>query len=82
MAWMKVTSSPTWSNWPCASSSSSSAKFAAASGDSDTGFFQFPAQQSRGSGNGNLVHRHPSSWLEIMMKISGDSGFRHRPSGN
>ncbi len=35
MAWMKVTSSPTWSNWPCASASSSSEKVAAASGDSE-----------------------------------------------
>src|ERR1017187_1232775 len=35
MAWMKVTSSPTWSNCPFASSSSSSTKVAAASGDSE-----------------------------------------------
>src|ERR1017187_390249 len=35
MVWMKVTSSPTWSSCPFASSSSSSAKVAAASGDSE-----------------------------------------------
>src|ERR1035437_8024793 len=35
MVWMKVTSSPTWSNCPFASSSSSSTKVAAASGDSE-----------------------------------------------
>src|ERR1035437_532594 len=35
MGWMKVTSSPTWSSCPFASSSSSSTKVAAASGDSE-----------------------------------------------
>ena len=39
MAWTKVISSPTWSNWPCTSSSSSSTKLAAARGDSDRASF-------------------------------------------
>ena len=39
MACTKVISSPTWSNWPCASSSSSSVKLDAARGDSDRASF-------------------------------------------
>ena len=39
MACTKVISSPTWSNRPCASSSSSSEKLDAARGDSDSASF-------------------------------------------
>jgi len=59
MGWTKVISSPTWSNWPCAVSSSSRMKLDAASGESSSASFNSRPTSGSGSGYGDLVHKCP-----------------------